>query len=280
MAEPVDLFRAELEALVAAHEAAIDASVARVLQDMATVRRDLLARIAEVPEGSFNARVLPELLDILDDGVKRYREQFSQEMEQGQAAAATRADLAIEAVARAVGVEVRILGVTLPTFDALGHMALDLITQMTDNMRTDLRSFIYQGTLGTRTPYEVMQDIRQYLTTNQAEGLHGAAWRAEAITRTEIGRVYSEVTQQRLEQALSDLPGLLKEWRHSGGRNPRSGHQAANGQRVPVREPFLVAPIIGQPTERLQYPRDAAASARNTVNCRCTSTPWMARWGD
>lgn len=280
MAEPVDVFRSELDALMAAHEAAIDGSVARVLRDMAEVRRELLTRIAEVPEGSFNASVLPELLDVLDEGVRRYREQFSQEIEQGQAAAATRADLAIEAVARAAGVEVRILGVTLPTFDALGNMALDLVTSLTDNMRTELRSFIYQGTLGTKTPYEVMQDIRQYLSTNQAEGLHGAAWRAEAITRTEIGRVYSEVTQQRLEQALSDLPGLMKEWRHSGGRNPRSGHQAANGQRVPVEEPFLVAPVIGQPSERLRYPRDPAGSARSTINCRCVSVPWMARWGE
>ena len=96
--------------------------------------------------------------------------------------------------------------------------------------------------------------------------------RALTIARTELGRAYSVAGQQRLDQAREILPGLRKQWRRSGKLHSRINHDVVDGQVVKTDAPFLVG------GERLMYPRDPKGSPKNTINCGCTSLPFMASW--
>ena len=106
----------------------------------------------------------------------------------------------------------------------------------------------------------------------QSGGIEGGRGRAMTIVRTELGRAYSTATQQRFEQATSVLPGLKKQWRRSGKVHSRIAHDLADGQIRDVTEPFDVGGV------QLRYPRDPKAPPSATVNCGCSSLPYMESW--
>jgi uncharacterized protein with gpF-like domain len=62
----------------------------------------------------------------------------------------------------------------------------------------------------------------------------------------------------------------LKQWLTSGNANVRPAHQAANGQVVPVEEPFIVD------GEELMNPGDSSGSPGNVINCHCVAIPIAA----
>ena len=87
--------------------------------------------------------------------------------------------------------------------------------------------------------------------------------RTEAITALRAGQLESMMEAQ--DQA-GFLPGeMLKEWSDTGDGKTRPGHRHADGQKVPVDQPFIVDGY------RLMYPGDSrmGAPADTTINCRC-----------
>jgi hypothetical protein len=164
---------------------------------------------------------------------------------------------------------VRIAGV-LPEVDLAQLMAMR--TFMTGKMRdvaleaaNRINTQLGLAMVGAATPADAVGAIAGILE-------EGGRARAITVVRTELGRAFSAATQQRQEQASQHLPGLRKQWRRSGKVHSRVTHDAADGQVVDVDEPFLVG------GEKLMYPRDPKASARNTVNCGCVQLPYMADW--
>lgn len=118
--------------------------------------------------------------------------------------------------------------------------------------------------IGVQSPSEA--------TTKLSRILDIARNRAITITRTELGRVYEAAAHERRLQAKETLPGLKKQWRRSGKLHSRLAHDAVDGQIRNADEPFNVG------GEKLQYPRDPNGSAKNTINCGCTSLPYMDSW--
>lgn len=118
--------------------------------------------------------------------------------------------------------------------------------------------------IGGQTPGDAVKNISGVID--------GGRKRAITIVRTEVGRTYSTAAQARQRQASELLPGLKKQWRRSGKIHSRASHDAADGQIVPVNEPFKVGGAS------IMYPRDPAAPARHTVNCGCESLPFMESW--
>ena len=59
---------------------------------------------------------------------------------------------------------------------------------------------------------------------------------------------------------------MMKEWVATSDDRTRDAHNEADGQRVPVDQPFIVD------GEELMYPGDVSmgASPENTINCRCS----------
>jgi hypothetical protein len=96
--------------------------------------------------------------------------------------------------------------------------------------------------------------------------------RAEAVYRTEIGRLASMAQQATLGEVARLVPGMKKRWSAILDPRSRPEHKAAHGQVVAWNEPFTV---MG---EELMYPRDPRASASNSINCRCSSLPWNDDW--
>jgi SPP1 gp7 family putative phage head morphogenesis protein len=85
--------------------------------------------------------------------------------------------------------------------------------------------------------------------------------RARTIAMTETGAVYGAAREEAMKQA-----GIqYKQWLTSGNSNVRAAHAAANGQTVPVDEPFEVD------GESLMHPGDPNGSPGNVINCHCVS---------
>ena len=92
-------------------------------------------------------------------------------------------------------------------------------------------------------------------------------YRAEVIARTESINALRSGQYQAIEQAL-ETEGVqeaeaVKVWDSSGDARTRPEHAMADGQAVPMSQPFMVG---GEP---LMYPGDPAGSAANTIQCRC-----------
>lgn len=133
--------------------------------------------------------------------------------------------------------------------------------------------------LGSKSFTDAMDEVIKLVPPTGTGG--GAAFRAEMILRTEVGRVLSFATQERFEDLEEQIPGLMKEWKHSGNLiNPRDGHIAADGQRVAINDTFSVAATLGGTKENIRFPRAPEASARNSIFCRCAMVPWHQSWED
>lgn len=88
-------------------------------------------------------------------------------------------------------------------------------------------------------------------------------YRARRIARTETISASNAATLEGWRQ--SEVIGG-KQWVCAMTENSRKGHKRANGQIVPLEEPFIVD------GEQLMHPGDSSlgAGAGNVINCRCT----------
>jgi hypothetical protein len=154
--------------------------------------------------------------------------------------------------------------------DTLKEYSSDYLKNMFHDAWYQVKGEITLGVVGGKTPQEVADAIGQ----NMDEGrFANIANRAETITKTEMGRVFSEATQLRMDQAAEHVDGLEKEWRHVGHpRTPRLTHLRADGQHVPVNEPFKIGAI------EMMFPRDPKAPLEEVIHCGCDHVPYHARW--
>jgi hypothetical protein len=91
-----------------------------------------------------------------------------------------------------------------------------------------------------------------------------AEYQLQRIARTESHSVYN---QSKYETLLQNEKLVNKRWLSSGLPNMRQWHEEADGQSVPVDEPFIVW------DEDLMYPGDPEGSPGNIINCACTMIP-------
>lgn len=84
--------------------------------------------------------------------------------------------------------------------------------------------------------------------------------RAKNIAWTET---HTTANKGSLEMAR-DIKMKIKEWLSAKDERTRIPHRLANGQRVPIDDPFVVM------NENLQFPGDPDGSAENVIRCRCT----------
>jgi hypothetical protein len=144
--------------------------------------------------------------------------------------------------------------------DTLKDFAFHKIDGLADAAWQQIRGEVTLGILGGKTPQEVAAAIGRNLTDPSI--FSSIAARAEVITKTEMGRVFSTATEMRMEEAANHVDGLEKMWRHAGHpKVPRSSHLAADGDHVPVDEPFDIGGV------EMMYPRDPGAPIEETINC-------------
>ena len=138
------------------------------------------------------------------------------------------------------------------------------IRDIGEKTRTKVNAHLLATLSGAQSTSETINHIQAVFRSSRK--------RAITITRTELGRAFSQATQLRQESAAKRVPGLKKQWRRSGKLHSRITHDAIDGQIREVDEPFQ----IGE--ELLMFPRDPTGSARNTINCGCTSLPYVEDW--
>jgi len=91
------------------------------------------------------------------------------------------------------------------------------------------------------------------------------------IARTETTR-FENVGRLDAYSSLEDKGFVVyKEWVAVGDNKTRTAHKDANGQQVPLDEPFNVG------GEKLMYPGDPNGTAGNVINCRCTMRSGIKR---
>lgn len=202
---------------------------------------------------------------------------------------------AVQPLLRA-GIEISIEPMISRQFVLVSQATLPrLITDVSNQMIGRIGTLLRQSVLGQHSIFELMQEIGKVpgMTTvsdylkpfrwspkdvrraTRGQGPYAKAfYRAEMITRTEIGRIAQTANYLTLAELARTDAGYMKEWGAVDDARTRPWHAAADGQRVAVNEPFSIG------GEAMMYPHDPRASGRNTINCRCVSIPWHPRFDD
>ncbi len=90
-------------------------------------------------------------------------------------------------------------------------------------------------------------------------------WRATAIARTETTGAMAAGHQVSYETLAADGEKIRKSWLSIIDADTRPDHVEADGQTVDVSETFTVG------SESCMHPGDVSLSAKQRVNCRCSS---------
>ena len=249
------------------------AQVRNLLDDL---RRETVERIswaqakAETGGSTFDLARIGALQQEIGENFLELRARFPRELSNWSDVMAERAAAVVDGPLQvAFGTDM------LPTFalsrsivGAAATVQAGLITRMTQDGIRRVSNEIALGATGLKSPWEVMQAVGRNLDSPSIFG--DIATRAEVITRTELGRVYSVASQARKEEAAKVVRGMKKQWFHGPIRSgSRPSHVAAHGQIVDVFDHYDVG---GEP---LRFPRDPQGSAGNTINCGCQSLPYV-----
>ena len=165
----------------------------------------------------------------------------------------------------------------------LEEFALVKIDSYTGAMWNGIRGELSLGILGGKTPQQVSEAIGKILPEGPmvAQGgrtiFRDAAQRAEFITKTEMGRVYSEAANRRMKDAAKYISDLEKVWQHGHPRQPRLTHLSADGVSRPIDKPF---PVRDKNGYQLMYPHDPNADFSEVAGCQCSQFVWATRWGE
>ncbi len=277
---PIERFLAEIAAIRAALDRLPDATVAAILDALRTARTRVLGELAAAPAASFTQFRATDLerriRDVMDRFVERYqgivREPQSLVYDAGQRLAAQ--------PFVAAGVTFGVPQVGRRALEVAQNFQALLISNATDETIGRISTELRLGLLRGESVPEIMPRIAGTLADPGPFGSLMA--RAEAITRTELGRIQAIATQAGLEETQRLVPDVQKQWVHSGNTGPwrRLGHIDAEGQVREVAEAYRVRAEAGAPYEALQYPRDPAGSPGNTINCGCLSLPYRAAWAN
>lgn len=171
-----------------------------------------------------------------------------------------------------------------PVVTAASDNTLDLLTppmrQFASEIKTGLRRIALAG--GQR-----MEEIQRLQAQLAGQGFDHAAFRAERIIRTELGRVFGEATYARMVDLARTFAFLKKAWTATKDSRTRLGHlQAAETYargkglaiadrfRIPVHQEgkagtkLLGVALLRFPIDPLAEPAGRIAAAA-TILCRC-----------
>jgi hypothetical protein len=165
--------------------------------------------------------------------------------------------------------------------------AVDLLTEPMRQYGTIVKSRIRAVALAGDNRMDAIQQLQKAI---QGGGFDSAAYKAERIIRTEIGRVFNAATYARMVGLAQQFPFLRKGWRATNDGRTRLGHREAGqkyvrGQGIPIAGGFLVnvyqegkgqAPKL-KGKVAMRFPIDPEATpagqlaASATIMCRCNA---------
>jgi hypothetical protein len=259
----------EIERILRQKEAGIISAVEAMRSIMEALHSQVLAELGKAALGSWDAYKMKQLLNSLEMQMAGYEAQAAAELTvQLKNAWGT----GIELVDAPLAVSGIYTGFHLgtETLTALTDYSNEYLSSAFGDLWAKVKGEINLGVLGGKTPAEVAKAIGRSIDAGRFENV---AYRAETITKTEMGRVFSTAAQLRMEQAAANVPGLEKQWIHAGHpKVSRPAHVAASGQHVPVGEAFIVGGM------RMMYPRAPELEISEVIHCGCDHVPYHANW--
>lgn len=235
------------------------------VQSMRRLLRELRGAIAsELVDASASRTVsLQRLLAALDGAVSTFTASGAAEVADAERDTWRIAQDAMPPALRAAKIAVVLPAASTDQLAVLTAYSTDLIRGLAQDVRGKVASVIRQAAAGILSPQEAMRRVGG---TIDRGAFKSAAARAEAIIRTEVLRTYSIATDARMDQAETAGVLLRRTWNATRDKRTRADHAAAHGQIRNQQGYYLVG------GERLRYPRDPRASARQTIRCRCVET--------
>lgn len=257
-------YAAAINRVIKRFETMEDSTVRQMVDFLEQYRRDIIGYMSSVPDDAFASFALTEVKRNIEEQTETLRRQLVA-MQNGalQTAVTSGIDMVIDPFISA-GITGSFFRANVAQINVLMDFSADLITGLTNDTIKLISSEISRVGLGALTPYQAMQQVTDILGIKGGRKIVGGiASRAETIVRTETNRAFSVATQAQMETSLQEFPELQKAWMSTGDFRTRNAHLSAHGQTVAVNDKFTVG------GEELAYPRDPAASAKNSVNCRC-----------
>lgn len=129
----------------------------------------------------------------------------------------------------------------------------NLLSGRGDEIWQAVRTEILDGISEGESIPEIADRVREAASVDDAT--------ADVIARTEVHAAHEAGTHA---QAMAFGQGT-KEWLATNDTRTRPTHREADGQRVPLGEPFQVG------ATNLRYPGDVLGAADEVINCRCTT---------
>jgi hypothetical protein len=261
-------FQKKIRELIKKADRLEDDAVKRAMKILNDARKEVAATVAST---EWQAYMLPQMKASIERAMNEYGHRYGVELRDTQRTLWEQGIDMVDIPLREVGILAALPEIDTTMLAVLQDFSADLIDGLSKDAMKKINSELTLGLLGQKTPYEVMETIGRNL---KDKGIFKSLrHRAETITRTEAGRVLEAAGQARKEKAAQVVPGLKKQWWYGHSpKMPRIDHMMAHGQIRDVDKPFDVG------GEQLMYPRDPHGSAKNTINCGCTSIPYHEDW--
>ncbi len=236
------------------------------------VQKQVLGEIGQAALGSWDAYHLKRMLNSIeyqiDNFAKRAKAKEGEMLNDMWGAGQSLVDKPLAVGGIWTGFEI-----STSVLEAMKDFAFHKIDGLSDDAWYKIKGELTLGIMGGKTPAEVAKVIGQNLKDPTPSMFRTIAERAEVITKTEMGRVFSKAAQLRMENAVQHVDGLEKEWIHAGHPiKPRVTHLNAHGQHVAVDKPFDIG------GKAMMFPRDPKAPLTETINCGCDHVPYHERW--
>lgn len=249
----------EIRRILKDKDRAIKSGTRAMLDVLKVLQKDTLDQLGQAAITEWDSYHLKQMLDSIEEQVAK----FSSE---GKAEAGRLLDDSWDMGKTLVDTPLAQAGIytgfrlSTSVLNTLKDFTFHKIEGLSDSAWEKIRSELTLGVMGNKTPQEVAKAIGMNLKDPSI--FTSIAHRAEVITQTEMGRVFSTAAELRMEEAGDYVKDLEKMWRHVGHpKVPRPSHLAADGQHVPVDEPFDIGGVT------MMYPRDPGAPIEETINC-------------
>jgi hypothetical protein len=264
---------------------AFDSAVKEVLKGRTRIHtntRDEIVRLLNLAEAEISATLLSQPTDYQRWALADLQFEINRILgEMGEASASTigtAAGTSFEAGRELMDTPLTAAGgvsivASLPRLDntlltAMREFMTDRIKDISVQAANKINSELGLVVIGAQAPGDAITRVRDILGEPSRK-------RAQAIVRTELGRVFSHASQQRMQQATSRGAPVGKKWLKSGKLHARLGHNLTHGQIVPVDQPFSVFSSTGGMPTKMMHPHDSAAPVKETINCGCTAVPTL-----
>lgn len=261
----------------------------QLLKRLATLKAALQKRLlVDVNLTDFKAFTVKSLTDDVDRMIHDATAGLATSAEQNYQAAG---DLGMEAIDQPIKSTGLTISPALPGLDpvlvqaAFGN-TVDLLTPPMQQFGSQVKQALRGVALAGDSKQGAINRLRDQIG---GAGFDTAAFKAERIIRTELGRTFNAATYDRLVTLSADFPFLKKGWRASRDNRTRTGHREAAAKyargdgTIPITQSFAVNVYDERPGKPavligvclLRFPVDPQAqpagriAAACTILCRC-----------